>query len=135
MGDPVSSVTKTILVVDDNQDICAFMRAALEGAGYEVRTADEGAQALARQHERAADLLITDIFMPVLEGFETISRFKAHFPRTRIIAMSAGSSSGMKHDYLSTAGLLGVDATLHKPFDTEKLLDVVCKVLAPRLQE
>jgi CheY-like chemotaxis protein len=105
------------------------MRVALEGAGYEVRTAEEGAHALARQHERPADLRITDIFMPVVEGFETISRFKAEFPTTGIIAMSAGS--GMKHDYLCTAGLLGVNAMLHKPFDAEKLLDVVSKVLAP----
>jgi DNA-binding NarL/FixJ family response regulator len=87
---------------------------------------------LARQHERPADLLITDIFMPILEGFETISRFKAEFPQTRIIAMSAGSSSGMKHDYLSTAGLVGVDATLYKPFGPDKLIETVRTVLGSR---
>jgi len=121
-----------ILVVDDHQDICAFMQAALEGAGYEVQTAAEGAQALALQRERPAELLITDIFMPGQEGFETISRFRAEFPQTRIIVMSAGNVPGMQHDFLSTAALLGVGTTLRKPFDADQLLDAVRRVLPPR---
>lgn len=81
--------------------------------------------------ERPADLLITDIFMPVQEGFETISRFKAEFPQTRVIVMSAGNVPGMKHDFLATAALLGVGATLRKPFDADQLLDAVRRVLQP----
>jgi CheY-like chemotaxis protein len=133
MSDSSSGAPERILVVDDNPDIYSSMQAALEGAGYEVQTAAEGAQALALQRERPADLLITDIFMPVQEGFETISRFKAEFPQTRIIVMSAGNVPGMKHDFLSTAGLLGVGATLRKPFDADELLDAVRKVLQPRV--
>ena len=132
MSDSSSGMPKRILVVDDNQDICSFVQAALEGAGYEARTASEGAQALALQRERPADLLITDIFMPVQEGFETISRFRAEFPRTRIIVMSAGNVPGMKHDFLSVAALLGVGATLRKPFDVDQLLDAVRRLLPPR---
>jgi CheY-like chemotaxis protein len=115
-------------VVDDHLDICSFMEAALEGAGYEVHTATEGAQALALQRERPADLLITDIFMPGQEGFETISRFKVQFPQTRIIVMSAGNIPGMKHDFLATAAHLGVAATLRKPFDADQLLAAVRSV-------
>lgn len=107
------------------------MSAALEGAGYEVRTAPEGARALALQRSRSADLLITDIFMPGQEGFQTISRFKAEFPQTRIIVMSAGTVPGMKHDFLASAALLGVGATLRKPFGADQLLDTVRKVLQP----
>ena len=121
-----------ILVVYDHQDICAFMQAALEGAGYEVQTAAEGAQALALQRERPAELLITDIFMPGQEGFETITRFRAEFPQTRIIVMSAGNVPCMQHDFLSTAALLGVGTTLRKPFDADQLLDAVRRVLPPR---
>jgi CheY-like chemotaxis protein len=97
MGD-WNSVTSgtTILVVDDNPDICDFMRAALEGAGYEVRTAAEGVEALALQRERRADLLITDIFMPGQDGIETLWRCKAEFPQTKIIAMSAGGDASIK---------------------------------------
>jgi CheY-like chemotaxis protein len=127
--DPTPAAAKRILVVDDNQDICAFMRAALEGAGYEVRCALEGAEAFAMLGRRAADLVITDIFMPGQEGFETISRCKAEFPQTRIIVMSAGTVPGMKHDFLATAALLGVGATLRKPFSAAQLLDAVQRVL------
>ena len=130
MDDSSSGTPKRILVVDDNQDMCAFMTAALEGAGYEVRTASEGAQALALQRENPADLLITDIFMPVQEGFETITRFKAEFPQTKIVVMSAGIVPGGTHDFLASAALLGV-ATLRKPFDEDELLDAVRRVLQP----
>lgn len=117
-----------IVVVDDNPDTCAFMREALQGAGYEVETANEGAQGLDLLRGREADLLITDIFMPGQEGFETITRCKAEFPQTRIIAMSAGTIPGMPHDFLSAAGLL-VGATLRKPFTVNRLLKTVDTVL------
>lgn len=129
MSESPPSAAKRILVVDDNPDICAFMQAALEGAGYEVRTAPEGAQGLAMLERRTADLIITDIFMPGQEGFETITRCRAEFPQSRIVVMSAGSVPGMKHDFLAAAGLLGVAATLRKPFSADQLLDTVRKVL------
>ena len=118
-----------IVVVDDNPDTCAFMSAALKGANYEVETAEEGALGMDLMRSREADLLITDIFMPGQEGFETITRCKTEFPRTRIIVMSAGTIPGMPHDFLATAALLGVGATLRKPFTVEHLLATVRKVL------
>ena len=124
------SDAKSILVVDDHEDICDFMTAALEGAGFDVRTAPEGARAVALQRRQAADLLITDIFMPGQEGLETIVQFKGEFPQTRVIAMSAGSSRGMKLDFLETASFAGADATLRKPFSADQLLDAVRKVLS-----
>ena len=129
MSDSNSNTAKRIVVIDDHQDICAFMSFALKGAGYEVETAPEGARALAMLRSRRADLIITDIFMPGQEGFETISRCRAEFPQTKIIVMSAGTVPGMKHDFLATAGLLGVGATLRKPFTANQLLDSVRKVL------
>ena len=119
-------------MVDDNEDICDFVSVALEGAGFDVRIALNGAQALALQKQQAADLLVIDIFMPVQEGLETIVQFRAEFPQTRIIAMSAGSSHGMKLDFLATASFAGADATLRKPFSAEQLLDTVRWVLQAR---
>lgn len=129
VSQPSSESARTILVVDDNQDICDFVRASLETGGYEVRTAADGARALALLRKRRATLLITDIFMPGQEGFETITRCKAEFPETIIIVMSAGNVPGMQHDFLAAAALLGVSATLRKPFRAEDLLDAVRKVL------
>jgi CheY-like chemotaxis protein len=128
MGTHEPGEAKRIVVIDDNRDTCAFMSAALQQAGYEVDTAVEGRRGLDLLRGREADLLITDIFMPGQEGFETITRCKAEFPRTKIIAMSAGSIPGMRHDFLSTAGLL-VGATLRKPFTASRLLETVRTVL------
>lgn len=122
---------KTVLVVDDHRDIRDFMQIALEAAGYGVHTAMEGEQALAMQRERPVDLLITDIFMPGQEGISTIAGFKAEFPRTRIVAMSAGGGTG-KRDFLAAAALIGADATLRKPFTVAELLETVRAALQPR---
>jgi two-component system, chemotaxis family, chemotaxis protein CheY len=129
MGDSSSKKPRRIVVADDHDDTRAFLRAALEGAGYEVETAPEGAQALALLRRRPADLLITDLFMPGKEGFETMRLCRAEFPQTRLIIMSAGTVPGMKHDFLASAGLLGVAATLRKPFDANTLLETVRIVL------
>ncbi len=129
MGGHKPGEAKRIVVIDDNRDTCAFLSAALKQAGYEVEIAEEGRQGLDLLRNRNADLLITDIFMPGQEGFETITRCRAEFPHTRIIVMSAGTIPGMPHDFLATAGLLGVGATLRKPFTVDHLLATVRSVL------
>ena len=123
---------KTILVVDDRDDFRSVLKQTLESAGYEVRAAPEGEAALELQRNRPADLLITDLFMPGKEGFETITRFREQFPDTRIIAMSGGVLPGLEHDFLASAGLLGIGATLRKPFEADELLATVRKVLQER---
>lgn len=119
-------------MVDDHEDIRSFMAAALEASGYEVRTASDGAEALGLQRRNPAELLITDIFMPGQDGFETITRFKAEFPQTPIVVISAGTLPGLDHDFLATAAHLHVRATLRKPFTADELLDVVRSVLPPQ---
>ena len=66
------------------------MKLLLEVLGYEAETARDGAAALALQHAHGFGVLITDIFMPGIEGMETIARFKAAWPGMRVIAMSGG---------------------------------------------
>lgn len=127
---PVPGAPRRILVIDDNQDIRAFMHAALAMAGYEVQTASEGAEGLALLRRQPVDLLIVDIFMPGQEGMETIARCVEEFPGMRIIAMSAGGRTA-KHDYLAAAALIGADTTLRKPFEIEQLLAAVRGLLQP----
>lgn len=123
-----STAQKTVLVVDDHLDTREFMQIALEAMGYVVHTAQEGEQALDMQREHPADLLVTDIFMPGMEGMATIAGFKAEFPETRIIAVSAGGGSG-ERNYLSAAALIGADATLRKPFTADQLVEAVRTVI------
>jgi CheY-like chemotaxis protein len=113
-----------ILLVDDNRDLLLSLRHALEHEGYEVRCAGNGGEALKIQHERCADIVITDLFMPEVDGFETIAGLRAAFPKTRIVVMS-GDAQRARGEYLSAAKLLGVDATLRKPVQVDTLLETL----------
>ena len=112
---------RKVLIADDDASLRASLKLALQAAGYAVRLAANGKEALRLQNESPSDLLITDIFMPEADGFEAIDAFRAAFPDTRIVVMSGGARRS-KYEYLSTAALLGADATLSKPFDMDALL-------------
>ena len=123
----MSDERKRILLVDDDADFRTMLKTALELAGYPVSSARNGKEAQSVQRSARADILITDIFMPESDGFEVIEAFRKEFPQTRIIAISGGTRV-MKTDYLATAGLIGVDAALQKPFDVEELLGLLRKM-------
>ena len=120
-----------VLIADDNAQLREAMRFALQSAGYAVRVAGNGREALELQREDPAAILITDIFMPESDGFEAIAGFRREFPATRIVAIS-GDASRVKREYLSVAEMIGVDATLPKPFDMPSLLQTVRSVLEAR---
>jgi DNA-binding NtrC family response regulator len=115
-----------VLVVDDSADMRASLKLLLEVLGYEAETARDGAAALALQHAQAFGVLITDIFMPGIEGMETIARFKAAWPGMRVIAMSGGGER-TKRDYLSAALQIGADATMQKPFSVSTLISALAR--------
>jgi two-component system, chemotaxis family, chemotaxis protein CheY len=115
---------RSILVVDDKAEVRQLLKTALEDAGYVVATAANGAEALARQRQSPAQVVITDLFMPDIDGFETIQALRASFPATRIVAIS-GDSERTRHEYLQAAQLIGVDATLRKPISIDALLQTL----------
>jgi DNA-binding response OmpR family regulator len=119
-----------VLVVDDERDTRESLRIILEAAGYRVRTARDGSEGIRLQEEEPADVVITDIFMPVVEGLETIQEIRSRFPGTKIIAVSGGGSALRNPAYLETAGIAGADATLTKPVAPEELLALLRSCLA-----
>ena len=110
-----------ILLLDDNADVLESLAMVLETAGYETVTASDGGKALNLQAQRPADLLITDIFMPDLDGLETIREFRTRWPRLKIIAISGGGAVA-KHDYLGVASEAGADLIMRKPVQPDELL-------------
>jgi CheY-like chemotaxis protein len=114
----------SVLIVDDNDELREVLKTALELSGYAVRIAASGAEAMQVQQSAGADILLTDLFMPDTDGFELIDKFRAAYPRTRIVAMS-GDSVRTKRDYLHAANLIGVDLTLQKPFAIDALLQAL----------
>ncbi len=87
------------LVIEDNEDFRNLTLAWFQKYGIEVEGAANGAQGLAVQRARPADVIITDIFMPETEGIETIDDLRREFPEAKIIAMSGREpmSSGDEH--------------------------------------
>ncbi len=113
-----------VLVVDDNPDMRDSLCALLARLGYDAEEARDGQQAMEIQRRRAADILITDIFMPGKDGIETIEAFRSEWPRMRIVAMSGGGAVATR-DYLELAPDIGADAVLRKPFSLENLQEVL----------
>jgi DNA-binding NtrC family response regulator len=112
----------TILVIDDQEPIRGLLRRALEEANYEVLEASNGRLGLELYRERSAELVITDIFMPEMNGLEMILELNRNFPEVKVIVMSGGLES---EGALNVAKQLGARQTFQKPLDIETLLNAV----------
>ena len=118
-----------ILVIDDDSQYRNFICTLLKRAGYEVMDASDGFHGLEMQRQKNADLIITDIFMPGMEGTELIMDITDEFPDTRIIAISGGGNvDGV--DFLTLARNLGAYRTFQKPFKKQEFLETVAYLLA-----
>ena len=113
-----------VLVVDDNPDMRLAARLLLESEGYVVEVARNGGEALRIQRERPTQILITDLFMPDVDGLETVQRFRADYPQMPIIVISGGGARTNAEHHLAVARELGVH-TLRKPFEPQALIDAV----------
>jgi DNA-binding response OmpR family regulator len=113
-----------IIVADDNGDSRESLKLALEMEGFHVETAAHGDEAYAHQLAQPADVLITDLFMPQRDGFETLDRFRREFPNTRIIVIS-GDSSRVRRSYIESAELMGADASFRKPYEIPALIAAI----------
>ncbi len=109
-----------ILVVDDEEALREVFQAVLEHLGHEVFSEASGRRVVERCREVAADLVITDLVMPDVEGLETIMSLRQSLPKLPIIAMSGGSRGGVD-DALDAAMRLGATLALQKPFPLEEL--------------
>ena len=119
-----------ILVIDDDSSMRRLTCRILERAGYEVTGYENGRGGLAHLQRDRPDLVITDIFMPEIEGLETIRRARGSGSNVPILAISGFSSEDA--DYLKIAEKFGASGSLKKPFRAAELLEIVARLLAPR---
>ncbi|NQU57592.1 MAG: response regulator [Rhodospirillales bacterium] len=120
---------KTILVVDDDEDQRELIRAVLEVEGYQVVEAGGGHAALEMMRAEIPDLAIIDIFMPEMDGLETITQIRTRTSDMKIIAMS-GCGLFKHADYLSHAKEFGANTGIAKPFKINDLVKLVNLQLA-----
>jgi CheY-like chemotaxis protein len=117
-----------VVVIDDHGEIRKAIGRQLASAGHEVFEGADGIKgvALCRAHKPA--LVVCDIFMPGMEGIETIRTIRREHPTIKIIAMS-GSDPYQRTHYLKAAQELGADAVLAKPWRATELLGTVDRLL------
>ena len=113
-----------ILIVDDDKNICELLRLYLEKEGYEAAMAHDGESALAVFEEKQFDLVLLDVMMPRVDGWETCRRIRAK-GNTPIIMLTAKGETFDK-----VLGLeLGADDYVVKPFDTKEVVARIKAVL------
>jgi DNA-binding response OmpR family regulator len=116
-----------IMAVDDEEDTRLLVSACLEKAGFEVELASGGKEALSRVGYFRPDLMLLDIAMPEMDGFEVCRRLRA-VPATAnlpVILLTAKSSQ----EYVKKAVALKINGYVVKPFEPKALLDRIRKTL------
>ena len=116
-----------ILVVDDDPSILALVAEILQDEGYDVATARNGAEAIARVAETVPAVLVTDLMMPVMDGPALVQACRAAHATASlpIVVMSAALPV-----LLDGLGRLGVEEAVHKPFDTDVLVALIARLVA-----
>jgi two-component system nitrogen regulation response regulator NtrX len=123
---------RTVLVVDDEESICSSLRGILLDEGYEVLTANSGEEGIKVVDEELPNLVLLDIWLPGMDGIETLKQIRADHPQIRVVMMSG-------HGTIETAvkaTKLGAFDFIEKPLSLEKVILVVDHALdMVRLEE
>lgn len=120
-----------VLVIEDNEDFRKLTLRWFQSCGIEAEGAPNGERGLALQRARPADVIVTDIFMPEMDGIETIQDLRREFPGAKIIAMS-GRDPVMEFDVFQVAREIGAERTFKKPFRFEELVAAVRELTKAR---
>ena len=119
-----------VLLVDDSSAVLQIVRDVLREAGHEVHEAADGKRGLAQFRRTSPDLVISDVVMPEMDGFELLWAIRAEAPMTPLILMSGRNRSLRMDDLLRAAKVFGAWQVIPKPFSKEELLRVVQSALA-----
>jgi two-component system cell cycle response regulator DivK len=120
-------MSKKILVVEDTEDNRQILRDLLGMAGYDMVEAHDGAEGVAKAAEHRPDLILMDIQMPVMDGYEATRRIKAN-PELKAIPIVAVTSYALSGDEQKTRDA-GCDAYIAKPYSPRQMLAKVREIL------
>ena len=116
----------SVLVVEDDPDLVDLMAVILQDAGYRVATATDGLAALARVEAEMPSLILLDMRMPRMNGWEFAGEFRARWDRScPIVVVTAAENARLR------AEEIGADGWLEKPFELEDVIRVVERHLGP----
>ncbi|WP_433788611.1 response regulator transcription factor [Actinoplanes sp. CA-252034] len=120
------SCTERVLVVDDEPNISELLGTALRFVGYDVRVAGTAGQALALAEAFRPDLVVLDVMLPDLDGFQVSRRLRGLLPQIRIVFLTARDQAVDAVTGLTEAG---GDEYIRKPFDLDELIARIALVL------
>ena len=116
-------MSKKVLVVDDSPVELANLRALLNDHGYTTLTASSGREAIEKALSEAPNLILLDIIMPDMDGYEACRQLQAN-PDTKAIPVVFISSKSQKADHI-WAKMQGAKALIGKPYSADQILDTL----------
>jgi CheY-like chemotaxis protein len=118
-----SAALPAILVVDDDPAILHTLSLVLTDEGYTVLTARNGHEALTCLHHQRPALVLLDLHLPVMNGWDVLDTLRVHGPTVPVVVMTAGTTAraeAVRH---------GAAAYVHKPFELDDLLGAVARLV------
>ena len=119
-----------IYVIDDEPDMVELLATVLKGEGYEIETYTDGRAALARVLEEPPDLLLLDLMMPDLDGFELLKLLRLDSRGRNVVVLVVSARTGHRAQIETLQ--LGANAYIYKPFSPRELAAQVRQLLAER---
>jgi CheY-like chemotaxis protein len=122
------AASKSVLLVEDDPALLDMLDQTLKRAGFTVVTAVHGADALTQLAALSVDIVVTDILMPEMDGFELIRALRAKWPELPVVAMSGIEDTP---NFRNLALKFGARAALSKPVNRAHLVEVMQDVMQP----
>ncbi|MCD6385970.1 response regulator [Candidatus Sumerlaeota bacterium] len=123
-------MSKLVYVLDDEEAVCEIIRIVLESRGYSVATADDGEKGLKMIKEKKPDILIVDLKMPKLNGYELISQLKLNPELADIpIIVITSLTTESEHSDEEWREKMGVQDFISKPFEPLELVERIEKII------
>lgn len=121
-------MNKSVLIVEDEESIALSLEFLLQKEGCRVYCAKDGSTALQMLTAQVPDLVLLDVMLPLMDGFELCRRIRADplYEKTRIMLLTARG----RENEIARGISLGADAYLTKPFSTRELMDTVRRLLS-----
>src|SRR5579863_4942945 len=123
-----------VLLIDDSAEVRSLLERTLAHAGYSVRSCADGHGALRLLSQQSFRLVVTDIYMPGMDGYEVIMKVNAAEPRPLVLAISGGTMS-VAGVNLRVAKNLGCERVLAKPFDLPDFYAIVREMIGSPIAE
>jgi CheY-like chemotaxis protein len=119
-----------ILLVEDSPEVSMTVREILVGAGHTVFSAGTGNEAMAQLKKRSFDLIVSDIWMPEMDGIALLKEVRGGGNQVPVIVISGGAPNAPLTYTAPLAATFGANEVIYKPFEKDELLNAVTAVLA-----